>query len=62
MALFGEKCVRCGKQRTKREFEGLPTCSPCEQALAAKARAEGEETCSVLWVPLGGVETSSRIH
>ena len=44
MALFGEKCVRCGKQRTKREFEGLPTCSPCEQALAAKARAEGEET------------------
>lgn len=35
MAIFGEQCVRCGARRTRREFEGLPTCDDCEQRLRA---------------------------
>lgn len=30
MGIFGERCVRCGRTRTRREFEGLPTCDACE--------------------------------
>ena len=36
----GETCVRCGKQRTRMEFEGVPTCLDCE----LKIKAEREET------------------
>jgi hypothetical protein len=42
MAIFGEKCIRCGKRRTKHTHEGLPTCEACEEALITKARAESE--------------------
>ena len=49
MSLFGEKCVRCGKKRTKETFDGLPTCEACEQTMLAKAKAESESAhrCSV---------------
>ncbi len=36
----GETCVRCGKRRTRMEFEGVPTCLECELQL----KAEREET------------------
>lgn len=36
----GETCVRCGKRRTRMEFEGVPTCLDCE----LKIKAEREET------------------
>ncbi len=42
MGLFGEKCVRCGAQRTRQTYEGLPTCEPCQEALRAKLRAAEE--------------------
>jgi hypothetical protein len=42
MALFGEKCVRCGAQRTRETYEGLPTCERCQEELKAKVRAAGE--------------------
>lgn len=35
----GSDCTRCGQQQTTREFEGSPTCSPCELSI----RAEREE-------------------
>jgi hypothetical protein len=38
-ALFGEKCLRCDKKRTKSKFEGLPTCGKCE----IEIRLEREE-------------------
>jgi len=42
MSLFGEKCERCGAQRTKQSFEGVPTCEPCEAKLLATRQAAGE--------------------
>lgn len=39
-ASAGETCVRCGKRRTRMEFEGVPTCLDCE----LKLKAEREET------------------
>ena len=42
MALFGEKCVRCGAQRTRQTYEGLPTCEACQSSLEAKLRASEE--------------------
>ena len=42
MALFGEKCVRCHKRRTKQTYDGLPTCEDCEAELEARARATEE--------------------
>jgi len=41
VALFGEKCGRCGR-RTRHLREGAPTCEACEAELEAKLRAEGE--------------------
>jgi hypothetical protein len=35
----GSDCARCGQYKTTREFEGSPTCSPCELSI----RAEREE-------------------
>jgi hypothetical protein len=52
--LFGEKCVRCDKQRTKREYEGIPTCEPCE--LKLKATREAMRRC-----PVDGSEMSKEI-
>jgi hypothetical protein len=43
MSIFGEKCIRCGNRRTKREYEGLPTCQSCEQELRARGRADSED-------------------
>ncbi|NNK48661.1 MAG: zf-TFIIB domain-containing protein [Gemmatimonadetes bacterium] len=37
---MGETCVRCGKRRTRTEFEGVPTCMDCE----LKLKAAREET------------------
>ena len=34
--IFGEKCVRCGKARTKMQFEGVPTCDDCKLVIEAK--------------------------
>ena len=54
MSLFGEKCERCGAQRTKRSFEGVPTCEPCEAKLLAKRQAaeESRQTCPVDGEPM----------
>jgi hypothetical protein len=43
--LRGEKCLRCEKQRTKHEFEGIPTCTECE--LKLKAERESKHKCPV---------------
>ena len=47
MSLFGEKCERCGDQRTKRSFEGVPTCEACEAKLLATRQAaeESRQAC-----------------
>lgn len=42
MALLGEKCSRCGESRTKRVYEGIPTCEACEQLIEAKLKAARE--------------------
>jgi hypothetical protein len=42
MALFGKKCSRCGRTRTKRTYEGLPTCEGCEALIEAKLQASRE--------------------
>jgi len=52
--LFGEKCVRCDKQRTKREFEGLPTCEACEAQI--KATRETSRHC-----PLDGSQMNKEV-
>ena len=33
MSLLGDKCARCGERRTRREYEGLPTCEVCEDLI-----------------------------
>ncbi len=43
MSLMGDKCARCGKHRTRREYEGLPTCEICEKLIEAKIRAAKEQ-------------------
>ena len=43
MALFGQKCERCGKIRTKETYEGIPTCEACEAMLKARIKADNEE-------------------
>lgn len=52
--LFGEKCVRCDKHRTRQEFEGLPTCEECEQKL--KIRRETKRCC-----PVDGTEMKKEV-
>ena len=42
MSLFGEKCARCGKKRTRKEFAGVPTCDECHQTLELKLAASKE--------------------
>jgi hypothetical protein len=58
MALFGEKCIRCGERRTKHKYEGLPTCEDCEATLLAKAKAatEGMQKC-----PVDGAEMAKDV-
>lgn len=52
--LFGERCVRCDKLRTKREFEGLPTCDECE--LKLRTIQEPRRRC-----PVDGGEMSKEV-
>jgi hypothetical protein len=42
MSLLGEKCARCGKRRTRKEFAGVPTCDDCHQLLEKKLEAAKE--------------------
>lgn len=32
---LGHDCAHCGQHKTTREFEGAPTCSPCELSIRA---------------------------
>lgn len=41
MALFGEKCARCGN-KTHNQVEGKATCEPCEREMRLLVEAEGE--------------------
>jgi Transcription factor zinc-finger len=43
VSLLGQKCARCGQRRTRREYEGLPTCEACEKLIEAKVRAAKEQ-------------------
>jgi hypothetical protein len=49
MSLLGEKCARCGKKRTRKEFAGVPTCDECHQTLEMKlaAAAEAPRACPI---------------
>ena len=58
MSLLGEKCARCGRRRTRRHYEGLPTCEACEEMLEAKLRAAKEQTRRC---PLDGAEMAKEI-
>ncbi len=42
MSLLGEKCARCGKKRTRKEFAGVPTCDECIHTLELKLAAAKE--------------------
>jgi hypothetical protein len=42
MSLLGEKCARCGKKRTRKEFAGVPTCEECQHTLELKLAAAKE--------------------
>jgi hypothetical protein len=42
MSLLGEKCARCGKRRTRKEFAGVPTCDECQHTLELKLAAAKE--------------------
>jgi len=42
MSLLGEKCARCGKRRTRKEFAGVPTCDECHHTLELKLAASKE--------------------
>jgi Transcription factor zinc-finger len=48
VALFGEKCARCGT-RTRNEVKGAPTCEQCEKEmqLLVKAKSEKVRPCPV---------------
>jgi hypothetical protein len=54
MSLLGEKCARCGKRRTRKEFAGVPTCDECQHALEMKliAAKEAPRACPVDRVPM----------
>ena len=42
MSLLGEKCARCGRKRTRKEFAGVPTCDDCHRLLELKLEAAKE--------------------
>ena len=58
MSFFGEKCARCGQRRTRREYQGLPTCETCEKLIEAKIRAGKEQGRRC---PLDGAEMAKEI-
>ncbi len=49
MGIFGERCERCHKTRTKKEYEGLPTCDACRSRIELEVQAskEAERSCPV---------------
>jgi hypothetical protein len=58
VSLFGEKCVRCEKRRTKHSFEGLPMCEGCEADLVTRAKAANEDPQKC---PVDGGEMSKDV-
>ncbi len=42
MALFGDRCSRCGR-RTRHTYENLPTCEACERDIKTRLEADAEE-------------------
>jgi ribosomal protein L37AE/L43A len=58
MGLLGDKCARCGNRRTRREYEGLPTCEVCEDLIETKVRAAREQTRKC---PVDGEEMAKEI-
>lgn len=48
--IFGERCARCGVTRTKKEFEGLPTCDTCQ--LEIRADREEKRPCPMCREPM----------
>jgi hypothetical protein len=58
MSLLGDKCARCGERRTRREYEGLPTCEVCEDMIVAKISAAKEQTRKC---PIDGGEMEKEI-
>jgi hypothetical protein len=58
VGLFGEKCARCGKKRTREEYEGQPTCEPCRDLLAKKLEAARE---AVVICPIDGQGLAKEI-
>jgi len=57
MALFGEKCARCGR-KTRNEVDGKATCVDCEQEMQLLVEAEGETRRGC---PVDGAEMSKEI-
>jgi hypothetical protein len=53
-ALFGEKCLRCDKKRTKSKFEGFPTCGECEVEI--RKEREAKRPC-----PFDGAEMHKEV-
>jgi ribosomal protein L37AE/L43A len=58
VSFFGPKCARCGQRRTKREYEGLPTCETCEKLIEAKIKAAKEQAHRC---PLDGAQMAKEI-
>ena len=54
MSLLGEKCARCGKKRTRKGFEGVPTCDACQHELELKLAAakESPRPCPIDRAPM----------
>jgi|GEM_PF-357280 len=48
--IFGEHCARCSETRTKKQFEGLPTCDKCE--LEIQAEREEKRACPMCAVAM----------
>lgn len=48
--LFGERCVRCHGPRTKKSYEGRPTCEKCQ--LEIQAERENSRSCPVCNCPM----------
>jgi hypothetical protein len=58
VALFGEKCARCGKKRTREEYEGVPICGVCRELLEKNLEAASEESHSC---PIDGTRMAKEI-
>jgi hypothetical protein len=58
VALFGKTCARCGKQRTREAYEGLPTCASCRELLERKLEASNED---VYACPIDGQRLDKEI-